>query len=71
MKDNLFHGLRDVVTSMGHARDVLNRHIHYRSALAQATRELDSMSSEDLNELGLSRCDIPRVARETAADKIR
>lgn len=71
MKDTFFHGMRNLVVSMGHARDVLDRQIHYRAAMAQATRELGSMSDEDLAELGLTRHDIPRIARETAADKVR
>jgi uncharacterized protein YjiS (DUF1127 family) len=33
----------------------------YRKTL----EELDNLTDRDLNDLGLGRCDIPRIARET------
>ncbi len=33
---------------------------------SRAVAELEAMSSRDLSDLGISRADIPRLARETA-----
>jgi len=38
-----------------------------RAAFAQVENELSVLSDRELNDLGLSRYDIPRVAREAAA----
>lgn len=61
-----WRGVRDIASSVAHARDVLDRQVTRRAAIARATRELDSYSAEDLAELGLMRSDIPRVARQSA-----
>lgn len=38
-----------------------------RARYRQVCFELEHMSARELDELGIRRCDIPRVARESAA----
>lgn len=47
-------------------RSAMEERAAFRDAISRTTRELDSYSTSDLAELGLSPGDIPRVARETA-----
>ena len=58
-----------VFASVARWRSALEERAHFRAEAARITRELDSYSTEDLAELGLSRADIPRVARETAGSR--
>lgn len=38
-----------------------------REAYAQTVNELGALTDRDLNDLGIARCDIRRLAREAAA----
>ncbi|MBT8475096.1 MAG: DUF1127 domain-containing protein [Alphaproteobacteria bacterium] len=42
-------------------------YLRRRAARNEVLRELDAMSDRDLNDLGLSRADIDRIADEVAA----
>lgn len=65
---SIWHGLRDLATSMARARGALERQTARRAAIAECQRELSSYNNDDLAELGLLRSDIPRVAREAAGE---
>lgn len=41
-----------------------------RTGMARITRELEAHSDQDLADLGLARCDIPRLARTTVQEAL-
>lgn len=55
----IFAAPRLLVESIAHG---LELKAHYEQAVA----ELNSYSDNDLSSLGIARCDIPRIAAETA-----
>ena len=57
-------------TSVARWRAALEHRAAFRAETARITRELDSYRADELAELGLSRSDIPRIARETAGARL-
>lgn len=43
----------------------LRRALHSRARITRITRELEAHSDRGLADLGIARCDIRRIARET------
>lgn len=45
-------------------KNKLTRWLDRQSRIKNNVRELSALTDRDLSDIGLSRCDIPRVARE-------
>ena len=45
-------------------KNKLTRWLDRQSRIKNTVRELSALTDRDLSDIGLSRCDIPRVARE-------
>ena len=53
--------------SMTSVRDAFSLYLRRRATAAQVTRELNTMTDAELNDIGISRAAISRLAREAAA----
>ncbi|MGF1561393.1 MAG: DUF1127 domain-containing protein [Geminicoccaceae bacterium] len=50
---------------------LVQRYWRERSLYVETVQELQSLSDRELNDLGISRCDIRRVAREHTTMRLR